>query len=77
MKCENCNVRGFFHADLYCKRCPDKPKPKTKTGRAYLFRLGRQDPICSVDVEAPVGSEYEVSAVELMSKFRIQFVEAG
>ena len=77
MECKTYNVRGFVHADMYCRECPDKPKPKIKTGRAYLFKKGVQMPVCSVDIKAPEGSEYKVAAVELIKKFKIQFIEAG
>jgi len=76
MKCETCNVRNFVHDDLYCQDCKDKPKPKIKTGRAYLFREAAFTPVTSVEIEAPKGMEYEVAAVELMQGFRIEFIEA-
>lgn len=75
MKYETCSVRDFLHADIYCQGCPDKPKPKTKTGRAYLFRKDSANPVFSIEIEAPEGMEYEVAAVELMKNFRIEFVE--
>ena len=79
MSCETCKVQEFLHHDLYCQGCKDKPKPKPKikTGRAYLFRKNTAEPICSAEVEAPEGKEYEVAAVELMKNFRIEFVENG
>ncbi len=76
MTCETCAVLDFVHADLYCRGCPDKPKLKVKTGRAYLFRKNVSSPAHSVEVEAPAGMEYEVAAVELMTGFRIEFIES-
>lgn len=75
MNCETCNVKSFVHPDLYCSTCPDKPKPKTITGTAYLHRLNSFKPVCSVEVEAPAGMEYEVSAAELLRDHRIEFIE--
>lgn len=77
MSCENCNTREFVHADIYCNGCPGKPQPRIKKGRAYLFMKNRTKVICSVDIEAPEGSEFEVSAVELIRKLRIEFEDAG
>ncbi len=74
MKCKTCPTRNFVHADMYCKRCEHKPRPKIKTGRAYLFIKNSFKPITSVEVKAPKGLEYEYSAVELMSHFRIEFI---
>jgi hypothetical protein len=74
MKCEECNVREFVFADLYCQDCEHKPKPKIIKGRAYLFRKNKTDPIISVDVETPVGYEHEVSAIELMKNFEVEFI---
>lgn len=75
MNCEKCSVCDFVHADLYCLCYSNKPKPKIKTGRAYLFRKNAFNPVHSVEIKAPVGLEYEIAAVELMSGFRIEFVE--
>ena len=77
MNCKKCIYSEFVHADLYCNGCKDKPKPEIKTGRAYLFRNGFQDPVHSVEIKAPMGLEYQVAAVELMRKFRIEFIENG
>lgn len=77
LNCKTCNSKDFVHADLYCNGCPDKPKPVIKTGRAYLFRRGFSEPICSVDVKVPSGLEIEFAAVELMSSFQIEFIESG
>ena len=74
MKCEKCSVRDFVFANLYCQGCKNKPIPKIKTGRAYLYRIGAFKPISSVEIKAPVGIVYEVAAVELMSGFRIEFI---
>lgn len=75
MNCKNCIIRDFVHADLYCRGCTHKPKPKIKTGRAYLFRKDKSEPIFSSEIEAPKGLEYEFAAIELMSQFRIEFIE--
>ncbi len=75
MNCENCNVLDFVHVELYCHECPDKPKPKIKKGRAYLFKKNTAEPIFSVEIEAPEGREYETAAVELMRQFRIEFIK--
>jgi len=74
MKCKTCPVKGFVHADLYCRGCPDKPKPKIKTGRAYLFLKNAFQPVTSVEIKAADGFEYEVSAIELMRRFKIEFI---
>lgn len=76
MNCEKCNVRDFVHFDIYCQGCDQKPEPRIKTGRAYLFRKDTSRPISSVEIEAPDGMEYEVAAVELMGDFRIEFIES-
>lgn len=72
--CENCTVKEFVHADLYCQDCEKKPAKKTRTGIAYLFMFGKSEPIASADVVARVGMEYEYSAVELMRNFKIEFI---
>ena len=77
MNCEKCNVRDFVHCDLYCRGCPDKPKPKIITGIAYLYLKSSSNPVSSVVVEAPVGMEDEVSVVELMQDYRFEFIESG
>jgi len=41
---------------------------------AYLLSKYGGNAIVSADVEAPAGAEYEMSAVELMSKFKIEFI---
>jgi len=48
-------------------------KPKKITGRAYLFRVGKFDPVHSVDIEADRGKEYIVAAHKLLEQFRIEF----
>ena len=73
MKCDNCPVRDFIHADLYCRGCPDRHSPPLRTGRAYLFRKNEFKPVTSCEIEARAGLEYETAAVELMSQFRIEF----
>lgn len=77
MDCETCTISNFVYSDLYCQGCPDRPKPKTKKGRAYLFRKDSANPVFSIEIESPEGIEYEVAAVELMRNFRIEFVEEG
>lgn len=77
MNCKTCIVRDFVHSDLYCRGCLYLPEPEMKTGLAYLYRTGAFNPISSVEIEAPEGMEYEVSAVELMQQFRIEFIESG
>lgn len=76
MKCEKCRVRDFVHSDLYCRGCDYKPKPVTKSGRAYLFRKNTFNPVSSVEIEAPEGMEYEIAALQLMREFRIEFIES-
>ena len=73
MKCNRCQVREFVHADLYCRDCPDRPRPPLRTGRAYLFRKNAFTPVTSCEIEARAGLEYETAAVELMAQFRIEF----
>lgn len=77
MKCETCSIRDFVHAGLYCLGCENKPKPRIKTGRAYLFVKSSDRPVYSVEIEAPKGTEYGVSAAKLMQQFRIEFIEDG
>jgi len=74
MNCKTCPTHDFVHADLYCRGCKDKQKPEIKTGMAYLLSKYGGNAIVSADVEAPAGAEYEMSAVELMSKFKIEFI---
>lgn len=72
--CEGCSVLDFVHADLYCQDCTKKPKPKIKTGIAYLFKKDTFRPVTSVEVKAPAGLEYDIAAVKLMSNFKIEFI---
>lgn len=75
-RCDKCPVRDFVHTDLYCRDCQNKPQPKQKTGRAYLFRKNAFRPIYSTEIEAPADLVYEVAAAEIMKRFRIEFIEA-
>ena len=76
MKCETCNKKDFVHSDLYCQRCPDKPKSRIKSGRAYLFSKYGGNAITSVEIEAPERFLTDVIGSELAKKHRIEFIEA-
>lgn len=72
-----CPVRDFVHADLYCRECPDKPKPKIKTGTAYIFKKYGGNPVDSFDVESKKGlQELTAMAKFFDSRFKMEFIES-
>lgn len=74
MKCDQCQVKEFVHADLYCQACPDKPVSPIKTGSVYLFLKGKFEPLASVDIKAPEDIFYDVAVVELFKKLRVELI---